>query len=66
MTTTAEGIETMDQLDAVHRAGCTEAQGYLLGRPQPLEMAEFAERFSSALGAGGYPLDRDFSWAGDV
>jgi len=48
MTTTAEGIETMDQLDAVRRAGCTEAQGYLLGRPQPLEMAEFAMQFSPA------------------
>lgn len=36
MTTTAEGIETQDQLDAVDRAGCTEAQGYLLGKPQPI------------------------------
>jgi EAL domain-containing protein (putative c-di-GMP-specific phosphodiesterase class I) len=36
MTTTAEGIETQDQLDAVDRAGCTEAQGYLLGKPEPI------------------------------
>ena len=39
MTTTAEGIETQDQLDAVDRAGCTEAQGYLLGKPQPILQA---------------------------
>jgi len=36
MSTTAEGIETSDQLDAVDRAGCTEAQGYLLGKPEPI------------------------------
>lgn len=39
MATTAEGIETQDQLDAVDRAGCTEAQGYLLGKPQPILQA---------------------------
>jgi diguanylate cyclase (GGDEF)-like protein len=33
MTCTAEGIETEGQLRLVARAGCTEAQGYLLGRP---------------------------------
>lgn len=37
MTTTAEGIDTLALLDAVSRAGCTEAQGYLLGKPQPLD-----------------------------
>jgi diguanylate cyclase (GGDEF)-like protein len=66
MTTTAEGIETPDQLDAVQRAGCTEAQGYLLGRPQPLEQAEFAARLSPARGSDGYSQSRDFSWAGDI
>ncbi|MBN9453530.1 MAG: EAL domain-containing protein [Bosea sp.] len=39
MATTAEGIETQDQLDAVDRAGCTEVQGYLLGKPQPILQA---------------------------
>ncbi len=33
METTAEGIETPDQLRAVHAAGYTEAQGYLIARP---------------------------------
>ncbi len=31
--TTAEGIETVEQLKLVQRAGCTEGQGYLIGRP---------------------------------
>jgi len=33
MSTTAEGIETADQLRAVHAAGYAEAQGYLISRP---------------------------------
>jgi diguanylate cyclase (GGDEF)-like protein/PAS domain S-box-containing protein len=32
---TAEGIETHDQLVMVRAAGCTEAQGFLFGRPVP-------------------------------
>lgn len=49
MTTTAEGIETLDQLRAVQRAGCTEAQGYLLGRPQPVIQAVHTTFFSDEL-----------------
>jgi len=30
---TAEGIETAEQLEAVRREGCTEAQGYFIARP---------------------------------
>jgi diguanylate cyclase (GGDEF)-like protein/PAS domain S-box-containing protein len=36
MTTTAEGIETEEQLGLVRRLGCHEGQGYLLGRPAPI------------------------------
>ncbi len=36
ITTTAEGIETLDQLELVREAGCTEAQGYLFSVPRPL------------------------------
>jgi diguanylate cyclase (GGDEF)-like protein/PAS domain S-box-containing protein len=33
IATTAEGIETQEQLELVRRAGCTEVQGYLLSKP---------------------------------
>jgi EAL domain-containing protein (putative c-di-GMP-specific phosphodiesterase class I) len=36
MTTTAEGVETEQQRQLLHVLGCTEMQGYLFSRPQPL------------------------------
>jgi diguanylate cyclase (GGDEF)-like protein len=35
ITTTAEGVETLDQLGRLASEGCTEVQGYLFGRPMP-------------------------------
>ena len=35
MTTTAEGVETQEQLDRLTAEGCTEVQGYLFSRPVP-------------------------------
>ena len=32
---TAEGVETKEQLELVHRSGCDKVQGFLLGRPSP-------------------------------
>jgi diguanylate cyclase (GGDEF)-like protein/PAS domain S-box-containing protein len=44
--TTAEGIETEEQLELVRRAGCTEVQGYLLSRPRPaVEVLDVIARF---------------------
>jgi diguanylate cyclase (GGDEF)-like protein/PAS domain S-box-containing protein len=41
--TTAEGIETTQQMELVRRAGCTEGQGYLISRPRPIsELLDFA------------------------
>jgi diguanylate cyclase (GGDEF)-like protein len=37
--TTAEGIETAEQLEVVRRAGCTEMQGYLVSPPRPASEA---------------------------
>jgi diguanylate cyclase (GGDEF)-like protein len=38
MMTTAEGIETYEQLDHVRRTGCTEVQGYYFSPPQPVPL----------------------------
>ncbi len=51
MRTTAEGVETAAQLDRIRAEGCTEAQGYLLGRPVPAtELPEVIRRLG-----GGTP-----------
>jgi len=33
----AEGVETQDQLAFLTNESCDEVQGYLIGRPQPIE-----------------------------
>ena len=35
LETTAEGVESQGELDYLKRVGCSEAQGYLLGKAQP-------------------------------
>ena len=40
MATTAEGVETQQELDMVRRLGCRKVQGYYFGRPmQPRDAA---------------------------
>jgi diguanylate cyclase (GGDEF)-like protein len=42
MTTTAEGVETVEQLAALRRLGCTDVQGFLYSPPVPVkELAKF-------------------------
>lgn len=36
MKTVAEGVETIDELNTVMRAGCNRAQGYYISRPVPM------------------------------
>jgi diguanylate cyclase (GGDEF)-like protein len=46
MATTAEGVETPEQLELVRSEGCTQAQGYLIGRPRPAsELGEWLDTF---------------------
>lgn len=35
ISVTAEGVETVEQLEALRRLGCNDAQGYLFSRPVP-------------------------------
>ncbi len=37
LKTTAEGVETQGQFDALIKLGCVEFQGFLLGRPMPAD-----------------------------
>ena len=39
MLTTAEGVETADQLECLVEMGCQEIQGYFFGKPLPAEAA---------------------------
>jgi EAL domain-containing protein (putative c-di-GMP-specific phosphodiesterase class I) len=40
MRVNAEGVETQAQLDALHRHGCDELQGFFLGRPLPVDQLD--------------------------
>jgi EAL domain-containing protein (putative c-di-GMP-specific phosphodiesterase class I) len=42
VVTVAEGVETQDQLAALRTLGCTQAQGYLIGQPAPLDLGRAA------------------------
>ena len=47
MKTTAEGVETEDQLRTLKEEGCTEVQGYLFSKPVPA--AEAAQLLQSQM-----------------
>jgi len=49
METTAEGVETLDELDLVRRQGCSHVQGYIYERP--LDKAAAHARLSAGLAA---------------
>ena len=53
MVSTAEGVETQQQLEALQAIGCTEMQGYLFSRAVPAkEVGQFfAERATRTVGA---------------
>jgi diguanylate cyclase (GGDEF)-like protein len=50
MQTTAEGVETHEELALVRSLGCSLVQGYIFGKPMPAEEArELAQKGSAAL-----------------
>ena len=50
MATTAEGVETREQLCALARAGCSAIQGYLFSKPVPLgEVPEVLRSMPTAM-----------------
>jgi diguanylate cyclase (GGDEF)-like protein len=50
MSVTAEGVETEEQLEWLTALGVTFAQGYLLGRPVPMEQLEAQPKHSHIRG----------------
>jgi diguanylate cyclase (GGDEF)-like protein len=52
VTTTAEGVETQEQLDQMRAEGCTEVQGYFYSRPVPAsEIAQLLSGFEERVRA---------------
>jgi len=52
METTAEGVETQEELALVRNLGCSLVQGYIFGRPMPAEQAiELAMKGAATLPA---------------
>jgi diguanylate cyclase (GGDEF)-like protein/PAS domain S-box-containing protein len=48
MISTAEGVETKEQLETVQSLGCTEVQGYLFSRPRPAkEVGQFLADYAT-------------------
>lgn len=60
MTTTAEGVETVGEMELVKTLGCTRVQGYILGKPMTGEAA--ASRLASE-GAASVEQEREPRYA---
>ena len=59
METTAEGIETQEELDYVKEVGCTEGQGYFFSKPQPAKdfypLSVLAKQYETSAHPSGQP-----------
>jgi len=59
MDTTAEGVETLDELELVRLHGCSHIQGYIYSRPLSTEEADERLGQGLAISATGPRLSRD-------
>ncbi len=57
MITTAEGVETEDQLALVRELGCTLIQGYIYGRPMDAQAAYSRTQINQSI-VSGFKTDR--------
>ncbi|QIK77956.1 EAL domain-containing protein [Sphingomonas piscis] len=58
MDTTAEGVETHDDLNLIRELGCSQIQGYIFGKPMPGEDARALANLS-VVEADGYQTSRE-------
>ena len=61
MATTAEGVETVEQLGQLRTEGCSEVQGYLFSRPAPaMNVLAIIDKVKRQLRAGtAIPVDNE-------
>ena len=54
----AEGVEDLEQAEALAGLGCTLAQGFLFARPQPADVVSGMLASGGVCRRGGLPLAR--------
>jgi EAL domain-containing protein (putative c-di-GMP-specific phosphodiesterase class I) len=58
MITTAEGVETHDDLDVIRRIGCTQVQGFIFGKAVPWAEAGILARSETPIAPNGVKSTR--------
>ena len=58
MDTTAEGVETHDDLALIRELGCSQVQGYIFGRPMDADAAQVLANSAATVTAEGFETNR--------